>query len=123
MWLRVVKMDENLRNLYKRTLKKKWIPLLKSWNKFHSTSKLFVIGINNRCPFCYDIALLDGTLHCERCKINHKICDNFGKRGYYNGANHLEFINTTKFLKRMIRLLKIEKFKCIFKKECGNNNG
>ena len=103
-------MNRELRKLYKQTLKEKWLPLLKEWNKKQEISSLY--SIRNKCAFCYEAGMCS---MCSVCKINHKICDDFGKQGYYRNRKFMDS-DPKSYLKEMIRLLKIEKFKCLFKR-------
>ena len=71
------------------------------------------------CSFCSD-SINDNSkyIDCELCKINPKICGDYGSMGFYSiicNRTTTSF-DTKKHLKKMVRLLKIEKFKCIFKK-------
>jgi len=112
-------MNRELRELYRRTLDEKWIPLLKEWHEKHD-----LIGtelkLAQRCPFCYEASNNHSYFkQCYECKINPKICCLWGRGGYF--AKLVRASNYGKYLKKMIRLLKIEKFKCYLKK--GFQNG
>ena len=106
-------MNKELRELYKRTLDEKWIPLLKKW---HEKPDLIEYDkeLTQKCPFCYETLDNRGNIQCHECKINPKICCVWGRGGYF--AGFVKASNYGNYLKKMIRLLKIEKFKCLFKK-------
>lgn len=107
-------MNKELRELYRRTLDEKWIPLLKKWHEKPDLIKLDN-ELTQRCPFCYEASNNHNySIQCYECKIDPKICCLWGRGGHF--ANLVRASNYGKYLKKMIRLLKIEKFKCIFKR-------
>ena len=102
-------MNRELRSLYDKCLKDKWLPLLEEWKKSHDLDLLRCMGIGHHCTFCYEC-----NNRCHNCKINPVIC-NSGGLGYY-GQYSIRCNSTGTYLKKMIRLLKQEKFKCLFKR-------
>lgn len=113
-------MNKELRELYKRTLDEKWIPLLKKW---HEKPDLIEYDkeLTQKCPFCYETLDNRGNIQCHECKINPKICCDHGRGGYFD--SFVKFSNYGKYLKKMIRLLKREKFLCLFKKKVDKSWG
>ena len=102
-------MNKELRSLYDKCLKDKWLPLLKEWKKTHDKAILYEMGLGWRCAFCHEC-----NEYCKRCKINPEICNTGGAFGYY-GLTSIQINFTEKYLKEMIKRLKREKFKCLFK--------
>lgn len=119
-------MKKHTRKLYNETLKNKWIPLLKRYKKEQDDYFYELRGwIKQRCSFCFDVHSplynKDGSIECERCKINPEICSDYGKKGFYSTIHSIIHRDSAsdmrKYLKKMIKLLKKEKFKCIFKRK------
>lgn len=106
-------MNRKLRELYRKTLDEKWILLLRKW---HEKPDLIENDkeLTQKCSFCYETLDNRGNIQCHECKINPKICCDQGRGGYF--ANLVIASNYGKYLKKMIKLLKREKFKCLFKK-------